>query len=308
MQVEEVAKSFYQAMKGIGTDEARIIRELCSHTNAERQEIKKHYLTLYGHTLEQDLTKEISGHFLEASLALLVPSDEYEAQCVKNALIKGFTTNDRVVIEALCSKNADEIDRLKSTYKRLFDRDLEKDIEKEESGHLGRILRSLASGGRERSQEMNMELAKSEAKELYDAGQGRAGTDEIVFIRIFCSRSFPQLIATFKAYYELCECDIEKAIKKEMSGNLEKALLAMVKSIRNKPGYYAEQLYDAMKGIGTRDNDLIRICVLRSEIDMPEIKSEYERMYNKSLYDAVKSELSGHYQKLLLTLIGKDHE
>ncbi len=106
---------------------------------------------------------------------------------------------------------------------------MEKDIEKAESGYLGRILRSLVAGGRENSkhEKINLELAKSEAKELYDAGQGRFGTDELVFIRVFCSRSFTQLIATFNAYSEMFECDIEKAIKKEMSGNLERALLVL---------------------------------------------------------------------------------
>lgn len=46
--------------------------------------------------------------------------------------------------------------------------------------------------------------------------------------------------------------------------------------------------------------------VCRSEIDLPHIKSEYKRMYGKSLYDVVKSELSGDYEKLFLSLIGKD--
>lgn len=59
------------------------------------------------------------------------------------------------------------------------------------------------------------------------AGQGKVGTDEIEFVRILCSRSFSQLRATFDEYYKLCQTDIEKAIKKEMSGDLEKACLAI---------------------------------------------------------------------------------
>jgi hypothetical protein len=70
------------------------------------------------------------------------------------------------------------------------------------------------------------------------------------FIRIFCSRSFAQLNATFDIYGEQNnKNDIEKAIKKEMSRKLERAFLAIVKSIRNKPGYFAELLHEAMKGI-----------------------------------------------------------
>jgi annexin A7/11 len=60
-----------------------------------------------------------------------------------------------------------------------------------------------------------------------------------------------------------------------------------------------------MKGLGTDDDDLIRLLVSRSESDLQNIKAIYAKMYGKSLYDAVKSELSGDYEKLFLTLIGK---
>jgi hypothetical protein len=54
---------------------------------------------------------------------------------------------------------------------------------------------------------------------LYDAGQGKFfGTDESVFIRILCSRSFSQLNATFTAYGNLTKKDIEKAVAEEMGG------------------------------------------------------------------------------------------
>jgi hypothetical protein len=47
-QMEEVAKSFNTAMKGIGTDEDRIIREISKYNNIQRQLIKSKYLTLFG--------------------------------------------------------------------------------------------------------------------------------------------------------------------------------------------------------------------------------------------------------------------
>lgn len=79
-----------------------------------------------------------------------------------------------------------------------------------------------------------------------------------------------------------------------------------MKAARNKPKYYAEQLYESMKGAGTRDDDLIRLLVTRAEVDLQQSKLEYYRLYGKPLYDVVKSELSGDYEKLFLTLIGTD--
>lgn len=37
-------------------------------------------------TLEEDLKKEISGNFLNGVLALLQTTEEYEAQCVREAV------------------------------------------------------------------------------------------------------------------------------------------------------------------------------------------------------------------------------
>jgi hypothetical protein len=42
------------------------------------------------------------------------------------------------------------------------------------------------------------------------------------------------------------------------SGDIKDGLLAIVKSIRNRPAYFAELLYNSMKGFGTRDTDLVR--------------------------------------------------
>lgn len=46
--MEKVALSFQKAMKGIGTDEARIIREVAAYNNTQRQLIKSKYLVLTG--------------------------------------------------------------------------------------------------------------------------------------------------------------------------------------------------------------------------------------------------------------------
>jgi hypothetical protein len=46
---EQEAQFLYKAQKGLGTDERKIIDILVGCTNNKRQEIKKHYLTQYGH-------------------------------------------------------------------------------------------------------------------------------------------------------------------------------------------------------------------------------------------------------------------
>lgn len=61
-----------------------------------------------------------------------------------------------------------------------------------------------------------------------------------------------------------------------------------VECIHNPVSYFAKQLYRAMKGLGTDKQTLIRIIVSRSEIDLGNIKKEYERLFNKTLESHVK--------------------
>ena len=62
--------------------------------------------------LEDDIKSEISGHFLDGVLALLEPSDQYEVKCLRNA-IKGLGTDEQVLIQILCSKEAHEVETQK---------------------------------------------------------------------------------------------------------------------------------------------------------------------------------------------------
>ena len=68
--------------------------------------------------------------------------------------------------------------------------------------------------------------------------------------------------------------------------------------------YFAIRVHDAIKGLGTRDNLLIRVLVSRSEIDMPKIKQYYKILYGNDMYKDVKDDTSGDYQTLLLGIIG----
>jgi hypothetical protein len=104
-------------MKGVGTDEKRIIREISSITNDQRQIVKERYLTMYGKTLEQDLKSELNDEFEDIIIALLKPRYEYEAECLRDA-IKGIGTREHLVIEILCTKDGAEIEKLKAAYKK----------------------------------------------------------------------------------------------------------------------------------------------------------------------------------------------
>ena len=61
-----------------------------------------------------------------------------------------------------------------------------------------------------------------------------------------------------------------------------------MKCIRDKPHYFACLLGKAMKGLGTKDNDLVRVIVSRCEVDMVQIKASFEKEFKKSLAEWIK--------------------
>lgn len=57
--------------------------------------------------------------------------------------------------------------------------------------------------------------------------------------------------------------------------------------MRDKSGFFAEQLYSSMEGMGTKDRALIRIVVTRCEVDMEDIKRSFQHKYGKSLAEFI---------------------
>lgn len=64
--------------------------------------------------------------------------------------------------------------------------------------------------------------------------------------------------------------------------------------MRNKAAYFAEQLYTSMKGMGTNDRQLIRVVVTRCEVDMVQIKQEFQRNYGKTLESFIVVRITLH--------------
>ena len=95
------------------------------------------------------------------------------------------------------------------------------------------------------------------------------------------------------------------AIDKEFSGDIRKLLQTIVGGLLDIHGYFAMRIRESVKGLGTNDSRLVRVIVSRCEIDLPQIKQAYQRIYQRDLLRDVRDDTSGYYRDILTCLISR---
>lgn len=306
----EAAAALHSAISGFGTDEKTIIDILTSCCNAQRQEIADKYSRDYGNSLIEDIKGDLGGDFEDVMVALMKPTAQFISELLHEAM-SGMGTDETLLVELLCPRTNEEIAAIVASYQAMYNRPLAEDLCGDTSGHFRRLLTFIVTGNRDPEGSANSARAKEQAQQLYNAGEGQLGTDEEVFNRILAHNSFDQLRLVFDEYTQVSGQTIEQAIASEMSDELQEAMMAIgivmpnfsklsnnylflkfsVECAQSTAAFFATRLAKAMNGMGTDEATLIRIIVSRSEIDLENIKDEFERMYNKTLRSALEVSL-----------------
>jgi len=167
------------------------------------------------------------------------------------------------------------------------------------------MLVTLLQCDRDVNQNPDESKAELDAKQLYDAGEGKWGTDESEFNLIFLKRSPQEISAIARHYKNFSGKTFKEVIDSEFSGDSKKLLLAVLECLINPEMYFAERVNKAIKGWGTNDHLLIRVLVSREEIDIQGIKACYEKEFGNTMLKDVEGDTSGDYKKLLIALINK---
>jgi hypothetical protein len=292
-----------KAMKGLGTDEDLIINILAYRTSQQRVEIKNKYKALYGKDLIKELKSELSGSFEDAIIGLMYSQVEYDARLLYKAMHR-LGTDEGVLIEIIATRSPQQLTEIKQVFQREYKKDLVKYVESETSGHFKKILVAILQCQRhDNNFPVDQNVCYQEAQQLYSGGQGRWGTDEGIFTKIFATRSNMEIYYIATSYQQLSGRNLLDALDSEFSGDAKKLLRALFYQAINTPEFFAERLYDACNK--NKKDKIIRIVVSRSEVDLTQIKQAYYNKYQRNLVEDIKKSCSGDLERLMLAILNR---
>ncbi|KAF6982439.1 hypothetical protein CFC21_050137 [Triticum aestivum] len=299
------AVALHKAFKGFGCDSTTVTNILAHRDSAQRALILHEYKAIYHQDLYHRLATELSGNHKNAMLLWVLDPVGRDATILNQALNSDIT-DLRAATEVICSRTPSQLQIMKQTYRARFGCYLEHDITERTYGDHQKLLLAYLGVRRNEGPEVDPSAVTDDARELYQAGEKRVGTDERAFIRIFSERSWAHMVSVANAYQHMYARSLEKAVKSETTGNFQFGLLTILRCADTPAKYFAKVLHKAMKGLGTSNAALTRVAVTRTEVDMKYIKAEYHNKYKGSLAEAIHSETSGNYRTFLLSLVGWD--
>ena len=287
-----------------GKDENYFIDLTLNKTNSERIKLRDDYKAKFGRDLLEDFEKNFKSDFLETLIGVFKSPAEYDADLLYKAM-KGIGSDKDIITEVLCFRNPERINQIKEKFQEKYGKDLVAEIKSETSGDYQKIVLKLLEGDRSQDGKADVEKCSGIADELYKAGEGKIGTDESIFIKYFTSLSPNELLIVCKEYHKKYKKNMLDVIENEFNGNEKKLLTVMLYALFSPSEFFAKQIMESIKGIGTDDVKLIRSVITRYSIDMKKVKKYFKKMYNKELLDEVKDDVNGSYGRILEALINK---
>ncbi|CAM8992834.1 unnamed protein product [Rhodiola kirilowii] len=298
----EDAEQLHKAFAGWGTNEDLIISILSHRTAAQRKAIRQAYQETYNEDLLKDLNSELTSNFQRIVFLWTLDPAERDAY-LANEATKMLTSNIWVIMEIACTRSSHELYLVRQAYHARYKKSLEEDVAHKISGNIRKLLVPLVTALRYEGDEVNMMLAKSEAKKLREKITDKEFTDDDL-VRILTTRSKAQLSATLNHYNNEFGNPINKDLKTDPEDEYLKLLRGAIKCLTAPEKYFEKTLRFAIKGVGTDEWALTRVVATRAEVDMQRIKEEYYKRNSIHLDIAIAKDASGDYEKMLLALIG----
>jgi len=203
---------------------------------------------------------------------------------------------ERCLIEVLTVAHHDVCQAMLGKHQELFADDLKESIMKKSSEQDGWIFSNNWKTAMKALLESEVDLW---TRALNDAMRG-FGTDENTLTALVCTMPARLRESIFLRYEERYNTTLLDHIESETSFSYKKVLLYQTQAPERCK---ARILNEAMVGLGTSEDQLIRVITQCDLGERRDIKECYQRCYDRDLVDHVRSETSGDFQKALLCLL-----
>jgi len=139
--------------------------------------------------------------------------------------------------------------------------------------------------------------ARSVSRALRNAMKG-LGTNEAAMIEAIAPASSRCLAMALQMYASEFKRSLISDIKDETSGNFETACVLLFQS---QPDLDARNIREAMAGIGTDEDRIDEILLFRSGVALRAISNSYRSIFDRDLFDDLRSECSAMAADLYIT-------
>jgi hypothetical protein len=287
-----------------------IISEILSETNNEkRQIIRNNYKKIFKHPIQDDINKQLTeNNYLLHDIAINMFDTpyEFEARELKKALSTTIGGDEDIIIEIFASRPKSHLNMIDLAYEKFYKISLKEDIKNKLSQDYSKFLLTLMESDRPEEQTISKEDAYNFAKDLINNGIKQYTIDVNLFKNIFVEKSRKDLILIARAYYELhqkCLYDdiVEESVfQKSLFDDQEEDKKVRNKIIRLIKGllfatitpaqFFSQKCSHALTGFTSDINTLLRVLILRSEIDINVIRDYYFKETNNDIMTDIKKE------------------
>ena len=298
------------------------------------------YSAMYRANLLDDLSKQVKPHnFFFAVRAML---ELYRLTRMHSLFIamegkatgrflslEGLGTDESALAEILFMATNSQIKFCRINWKRFYPSfDLENQLQGETSGNFSRLLFALTQGDRDESGNVDFELVKADVRELQGDEEKRASK----FIEIFSRRSHEHLSRLIGQFENSTGEDMNSFITtslKSFTGQMIgddfiTSLKMFINAVRDEVKFYAQRLNQCVEFLTLRSinqlpidvvssrQTIVRILILRREIDLAEIKQRYSELsgtqLETSILNCFKDTKFAPLSQLLLSIVRESEE
>ena len=208
------ANGLRSAMKGFGTDERALIRILATKDALQATALRDAFHRLHRRDLVLDIKSETSGWF-EAGLVALARGPLLNDVHLLREAMSGAGTKEKALNDVLLGRTNADMNAIKSEYHRVFRRRLEDDVKGDLSLKTERHFMIVLSAQRaEDSAPIVKADIDRDVTELYNATEGKVGTDEIKVCSILSQRNDNQIRAISYEYQQKFARNLEDVIRR----------------------------------------------------------------------------------------------